>query len=220
MFSQISMKKYYFLLILFFIGFIWSSINPRNYGHWAGEMAAPVVGAVILIVTFKRFRYTIITYSVILLSCYFMFTGAHYTFSRVPVFEWIKEITGQTRNNFDKFGHVFQGIIPVLMVRELFIRKKLVKGYKLISFISFCICMATTSVYELIEYLVCTVFGGNPSTFLGTQGDFWDSQTDMLAAALGGLFVLVFLRKVHDRVIEKEFPGTFISESKTNPPTG
>jgi putative membrane protein len=213
------MKKYYFFLILFFLGFILSSINARNYGHWAGEMAAPVVGAVILIITFKRFRYTTVTYSLILLSCYFMFIGAHYTFSRVPFFEWIKEITGQSRNNFDKFGHIFQGILPVIMVRELFIRKKLVKGYKLISFISFCICMATTSVYELIEYLVCTVFGGNPSTFLGTQGDFWDSQTDMLAAALGGLFVLIFLRKFHDRIIEKEFPGSFDAYQKQTLPS-
>jgi putative membrane protein len=214
------MKKYYILLLLFFSGLVLSSINPRNYWHWVGEVAAPVIGAIILILTFKRFRYTTITYSVILLSCYFMFIGAHYTFARVPVFEWIKELTGGTRNNFDRFGHVFQGIIPVLMCRELFIRKKLVKGYSLISFISFCICMATTSVYELIEFIVCRIAGGNPSTFLGTQGDFWDSHIDMLAAALGGLFVLIFLRKLHDRIIGKEFPGAFASESETGSASG
>jgi putative membrane protein len=101
------------------------------------------------------------------------------------------------------------------MVRELFLRRKLVTGYKLISFISFCICMATTSVYELIEYIVCKIAGGNPATFLGTQGDIWDSQSDMLAAALGGLFVIFILRKLHDRIIEKEFSGTFSPVSET-----
>jgi len=210
------MKKYYFLLLLFFLGMVWSGINPRYYGHWVGEIAAPIVGLIILIATFKKFRFTIITYSVILFSCYLMFVGAHYTFSRVPLFDWIREFLGQERNNFDKFGHFFQGIIPVLMTREVFLRRKIVTGYKWISFISFCICMATASVYELIEYIVCIIAGGDPSTFLGTQSDIWDSQSDMLAAALGGLFILFFLRKVHDRIIEKEFPDTFISKSETN----
>jgi len=209
------MKRYYFILLLFFIGLLWSGINPRNGAHWIGEIAAPVVGMIILTATFKRFRYTIITYYIILISCFMMFVGAHYTFSRVPLFDWISDFLGQDRNNYDKFGHFFQGIIPVLIAREIFLRRKIVIGYKLISFLSFCICMATTSVYELIEYIVCTIAGGNPATFLGTQGDLWDSQTDMLAAALGGLFMLFFLRKLHDRIIEKEFPDTIIPRSKT-----
>lgn len=214
------MKKYYFLLLLFFLGMIISGISPRNYGHWAGEMAAPVIGMIILTLTFKKFRYTLFTYSVILISCYLMFVGAHYTFSRVPLFNWIRDFLGQDRNYYDKFGHFFQGIIPVLIVRELFLRKGTGTGYKMISFISFCICMATASVYELIEYLVCTIAGGNPATFLGTQGDIWDSQSDMLAAALGGLFIIFVLRKTHDRIIENEFPGTIRSYSKTDSSVG
>jgi putative membrane protein len=211
-----TMKKYYIFLFLFALGLLISAIHPRNYYHWAGEVAAPVTGMVILVSTFKRFRYSVITYSAILFSCFLMFVGAHYTFSRVPLFDWLRDFLGQDRNYYDKFGHFFQGIIPVLMVRELFLRRKNVTGYKLISFISFCICMATTAVYELIEYIVCSLAGGNPSTFLGTQGDIWDSQSDMLAAALGGLFILFVLRKVHDRIIEKEFPGTFVPVSETN----
>jgi len=217
------MKKYYFLMLIFFLGLIWSGINPRNYGHWIGEAAAPIVGLIILISTFNKFRYTVFTYSFILLSCWLMFIGAHYTFSRVPLFDWIRDYFGQDRNNFDKLGHFVQGIIPVLLSRELFLRRKIVSGYKLISFLSFCIVMATTSVYELIEYLVCIIANGNPKTFLGTQGDIWDTESDMLSAALGGLFLLFFLRKIHDRIIEKEFPGTFEnfrkSVSKTNAST-
>lgn len=209
------MKKYYFLLFLFFLGLLISGISPRNYTHWAGEIAAPVIGMIILVTTFKRFRYSTITYIAILVSCYLMFIGAHYTFSRVPLFNWIRDYFGLSRNYYDKLGHFFQGIIPVIMARELFIRKRLVKGDKLISFIAFCICMATTSVYEIIEYIVCAGAGGNPATFLGTQGDIWDSQSDMLAAALGGLFMIFVLKKLHDRIIEKEFPGTFEEYSKT-----
>lgn len=203
------MKKYYILLAIFFIGLIWSGIHPRNYGHWIGEAAAPLVGLVILALTFRKFRYTTMTYSVILMSCLLMFIGAHYTFSRVPLFDWLREVLGHDRNNFDKFGHFIQGIIPVLVARELFIRRLILRDYRWVSFISFCICMATTSVYELIEYIACSLAGKNPVTFLGTQGDVWDSQTDMLAAALGGLVMLLILRKAHDRIMEREFPGTF-----------
>ena len=190
---------------------MWSGINPRNYGHWLGEVSPALAGLAILIFTFNKFRFTFFTYSFILLSCYFLFIGAHYTFSRVPLFDWIKEYFGSSRNNFDKLGHVLQGIVPVIISRELFIRKKYVKGENLISFISFCICMATAAVYELIEYIAFLIAGNNASAFLGTQGDIWDSQTDMLAAAIGGLLTLLFLQKMHNKMIEKEFPGTFNS---------
>jgi putative membrane protein len=203
------MKKYYFLLSLFAAGLVWSGIHPYKFWHWIGEVSPAVVGLAILIVTFSKFRFTVFTYTVILLSCYLLFIGAHFSFSRVPFFDWIKESMGHSRNNFDKFGHFIQGIVPVFISREVFIRRKYIEGHKLISFISFCICMATTSVYELIEYIAFMIFGKNASAFLGTQGDFWDSQTDMLAAALGGLMTLLFLRKIHNRMMEKEFPGTF-----------
>jgi putative membrane protein len=203
------MKKYYFLLLLFGLGLIWSGIHPYRYWHWIGEIAPAIVGLVLLILTFRKFRFTIFTYSIILISCYLLFIGAHYTFSKVPFFTVIKDYFGHTRNNFDKLGHFIQGIVPVLISREIFIRRRYITGYKLISFISFCICMATTSVYELIEYIVFLWAGKNPEAFLGMQGDIWDSQTDMLAAALGGLFTLIFLRKIHNLIIEKEFPGTF-----------
>ena len=83
------------------------------------------------------------------------------------------------------------------------------RDYKWISFISFCICMATTSVYEVIEFIACQIAGKNPNTFLGTQGYVWDSQSDMFYAAIGGLIMLLIFRKTHDRIIEKEFPRSF-----------
>jgi len=207
--SPAKMKKYYLLILLFGLGLVWSGIHPYRYWHWIGEVAPAIVGLIILVLTFKRFKFTIFTYSVILISCYLLFIGAHYTFSKVPFFTLIKDYFGHSRNNFDKLGHFIQGILPVIISRELFIRQKYITGNKLISFVSFCICMATTSVYELIEYIVFVFFGKDAAAFLGTQGDFWDSQTDMLAAALGGLFTLIFLREIHNRLIEKEFPGTF-----------
>jgi putative membrane protein len=203
------MKKYTLLLSLFCIGFICSGIMPYNYGIWAGEIFPTVVGLIIIITTFKKFRYTTFTYSAILVACYFMFIGSHYSYAREPLFEWIKNYFGQDRNNYDKLGHFVQGMVPVLISRELFIRKIIIRDAKWISFISFCICLATTSFYEIAEYIVCTSAGADSDSFLGMQGNIWDSQSDMLFAALGGLFIVFFLGNLHDRIIERSFPGTF-----------
>ncbi len=202
------MKNYYLLLSLFCFGFICSGIAPYNYGTWAGEIFPTLIGLIILIATFRKFRYTIFTSSVILVACYLMFIGAHFSYAKEPLFNWIKDYFGQERNNFDKLGHFIQGMVPVLISRELFIRRKIVGDFKWISFISFCICLATTSFYEIAEYIVCAAAGANPDTFLGMQGNIWDSQTDMLFAAFGGLFTVFFLSKLHDRIIEASFPGT------------
>ncbi|HBL77995.1 MAG: hypothetical protein A2W90_01185 [Bacteroidetes bacterium GWF2_42_66] len=198
------MNKYTVLIVLFFAGLIWSGIEPRNYGHWIGEVSPTLIGFAILAATFKKFRFTYFTYLVIILSCYFMFVGGHYTFSRVPLFNWLRDFLGQERNNFDKLGHFIQGVVPVLVSRELFIREKIV-AEKWVSFLSFCICLSTTTVYEIVEYLFCLTAGKNPVTFLGTQGYVWDCQSDMLFAALGGLFVLFTLKGFHNQMMQKEF---------------
>jgi len=203
------MKKYYFLLFLFLLGSFWSGIHPFRFGVWLAEIVTTFIGLIILITTFEKFRFTLFSYIVILISCYFIFIGAHYSFARVPLFNWVRDYFGHERNNFDKIGHFVQGILPVIIGREIFIRQRLIRGYKWVSFLSFCICMATTSVYELVEYFAAMTSKIPPVDFLGTQGYFWDTQTDMLYAALGGLFTLIFLKKTHDRLMEKEFPGTF-----------
>lgn len=215
-------KKYVALLSLFCFGFVISGINPHNFLIWVGEVFPTVIGLIILIATSKKFTYTTFTYSIILIGCYTMFIGAHYSYAREPLFEWFKNQFGLDRNNYDKLGHFVQGIIPVVISRELFIRKIIIRDSRWISFISFCICLATTSFYEIAEYIACVLSGVNPDSFLGMQGFIWDSQSDMLFAALGGLFAIFFMNNLQDRIIERSFPGTFERfshfQSKPNSP--
>lgn len=206
------MKKYYLLIFIFVLVMVWSGIHPRRYDHWVGEAAAPILGFIILAATFNKFRFTYFTYLIILFSCILMFIGAHYTFSRVPGFDWLSLITGQERNNFDKFGHVFQGVVPVLIVRELFFIKQIITKQGWLNFIALNVCLATAAIYEIIEYIACDISGKDPSNFLGTQGYHWDSQTDMLAALIGGLLVVGFLSKAHFKLMKKEFPEDFRNE--------
>jgi putative membrane protein len=210
------MKKYYFLILLCFLALIWSGTSPYRYLLWVGEAAYPIIGSILLITTFKKFRFTFLTYIAILVSFYLMLIGAHYSFARVPLFDTLRDYLGQSRNNFDKVGHFVQGVIPVLVTREIFVRKKIVSNQKWLSFMSLCICMAVTSSYEIIEYLVCWMAGVNLNSFMGAQGDIWDSQKDMLSAVIGGLITIVLLQKTHDRIIEKEFPGTFPKFARIN----
>jgi len=199
---------YSILLSLFFIGLIWSGFHPYNNWAWFGEVLPNLIGLTILIITFPKFRFTVFTYTAILIACWFLFIGAHYTFSRVPYVKEIGVLLGFERNNFDKLGHFIQGVVPVLIARELFIRKKLVQQ-NWIDFLAFCICLSTTAVYEMVEFLTCIIARKQLENFTGTQGYIWDSQTDMLAAVIGGLFTIFFLKKAHNRAIKREYPSDF-----------
>jgi putative membrane protein len=200
------MKKNVTLLVIYSIGLIWSGIRPYNFINWVGEVMPAIVGLILLIITFNKFRFTFLTYSVILISCLLLFIGSHYTFSRVPFLkmEWLMKFE---RNNFDKLGHFFQGIVPGMITWELFLRKGIVKGKKWLLFITFCICMTTAAIYEIIELVVCIIAQKHLETFTGTQGFIWDSQTDMFAAMLGRLFMIFFMKGILNRQIDREFGG-------------
>jgi putative membrane protein len=200
---DLNKTHYLILLSLFFAGLIWSGIHPYNAWPWFGEVVPNLVGITILIITFPKFRFTIFTYTIILIAFWFLFVGAHYTFSRVPYIKEIGSLFGFERNNFDKLGHFIQGVVPVLIARELFTRKKLVQQ-NWIEFLAFCICLSTTAVYEIVEFLTCIIAGKQLENFTGAQGYIWDSQTDMLAAVIGGLFTIFFLKKAHNRAIKRE----------------
>ncbi len=202
------MVRYLVLIMFFTTGLVWSGIAPFNRWHWIGELLPNIVGLLLLWATFKKFRFSYFTYVVITIAFGLMFIGAKYTFSRVPCFFEMTHWMGFERNNFDKVGHFIQGLVPVLISRELFIRKKLV-AKNWVEFLAFNVCMTTAAIYELIEYLVCVVAGKNIESFTGTQGFVWDAQNDMFAAMLGGLFAIFMIRNSHNKMMQKEFPEDF-----------
>src|ERR1700712_5615837 len=122
------MRKYYILIFLFFAGLIGSAIYPHDYFTWILEVFPAILGFIVLLATFKRFRFTYFTYVMILLHCYILFIGGHYTYAQVPAFDWIKDVFHQSRNNYDKVGHFFQGFVPAMIVTELFVRRKVGQG--------------------------------------------------------------------------------------------
>jgi len=197
------MKKYLALLILFVIGFIVSGIQPHDYFTWILEVLPGFVGMVILLLTFKKFQFTYLTYVFILVHCYILFIGGHYTYAQVPLFDWVREVFNQSRNNYDKVGHFAQGFIPAMVVRELFVRLAIVKRGNWVSFLTICVCMTISACYELFEWLVAVMSGQSSEAFLGTQGDVWDTQSDMLFALIGAICMVLFVSKYQDKQIQK-----------------
>lgn len=195
------MKPTKIYLLLFCIGLLLSGIHPKEYFTWLLEVSPAIVGLIVLILTFKTFQFTNFTYLFILIHCYILFLGGHYTYAEVPLFDWIKDVFNHSRNNYDKLGHFAQGFVPAIITRELFIRKNVVSNKNYFNFIIIAICLAISAAYEWIEWWVSIGTGEGGDAFLGTQGYVWDTQSDMLLATIGASCMLLFLTKKHDVAI-------------------
>jgi putative membrane protein len=197
------MKYIYFLLTAFFISLIASIINPKEAFTCFLEVIPAIIGFLILAFTFKKFRFTNFTYTLILIHCIILFIGGHYTYAEVPFFDYIKEVFHQSRNNYDKVGHFAQGLVPAMIIRELFIRKKVISNQSFFNFIIVSICLAISAAYEFIEWFVSIATGDGGDAFLGTQGYVWDTQSDMLFATIGAISGLILFSKIQDKFIQK-----------------
>ncbi len=202
------MKKYWILLLLFFIGLLLSGIKPHDYFTWFLEVLPALIGALLLVFTFKKFTFTYLTYLFILLHCYILFAGGHYTYAEVPLFDWFKEVFNQSRNNYDKLGHFAQGFVPALIIRELLIRKEIIKQKTWLSALTVCVCVSLSAFYEFFEWFVAVFSGESAESFLGTQGYVWDTQSDMLFAMMGALCMVFFVSGFQDKQINllKSYP--------------
>ncbi len=195
-------KLWIFLLIFVAVG-VWSGINPFETGLWFLEAGMCIIGVAILSVTYKRFKFTTVTYTVILIHIIVLFVGAHYSYAKVPLFDWIKELCDSSRNNYDKVGHFMQGFGPAMIARELLIRLDVIRKRSWIPFLVVSICLAISAFYELIEWWVAALSNDGAEDFLGMQGYEWDTQSDMLCAMIGAITMLVLFSRIQDKQIKK-----------------
>lgn len=160
----------------------------------------PVLIAIpVLWLTHRRFPLTTLVYVGIFLHAVVLMIGGEYTYARVPLGFQIAELFGLERNPYDKIGHFLQGFVPALIAREILIRGEFVRGRRMLAFIVICIVLAISASYELIEWGVALMFGQGAIEFLGTQGDPWDTQSDMFLALIGAVSALALLSRLHDR---------------------
>lgn len=188
---------------------VWSWIAPHDRLTWWLEAGPVCVAAVLLVVLRKRFPLSTLLLVLAWLHCVLLLVGAHYTYALVPAFDWLRDLTGGTRNNYDKLGHFVQGFVPAILAREILLRTSPLRDRgdgrpsRWLAFLVVSVCVAFSAVYELAEWIASEVSGEAADSFLGTQGYVWDTQSDMAFAVVGAVCALAMLSRLHDRSLAK-----------------
>ncbi len=178
---------------------VWSAIEPFDRLTWWLEIAPILVAAPILLLSARRFPLTPLLCVLIALHAVVLIVGGHWTYARVPFGFWMQDVLGFERNPYDRLGHLFQGFAPAIIARELLLRTSPLRQGGWLRFLVICSCLALSAVYELFEWAAAVIAGSAAIDFLGTQGDLWDTQWDMLLAGMGAALALLFLSRLHDR---------------------
>jgi putative membrane protein len=191
------------LLLAVTVVIVWSGWRPYDRFTWWLEASPAIAGIAILVATYRRFRLTTLCYVLIALHMCVLCVGGHYTYARVPAFDWLRNIFDWDRNHYDRLGHLMQGLVPAIIAREVLIRLDVIRQTRWLPFLIVSICMAISAFYELLEWWAALISGSAADDFLGGQGDVWDTQSDMCLALIGATSALLFLSYFHDRELRK-----------------
>ncbi|HGE6720504.1 TPA: DUF2238 domain-containing protein [Serratia marcescens] len=191
------------ITLLLLAALIHSGIGPYDRTTWLMEVAPVLIVLPLLWLTHRRYPLTPLLYTLIFFHALILIFGGMYSYARVPLGFEVQQWLDLGRNPYDKLGHFFQGLVPALVAREILLRGGYVQGRKMLGFVVCCIALAISAVYELIEWWAALALGQGADEFLGTQGDPWDTQSDMFCALLGALCGLLLFAGWQDRQIRR-----------------
>jgi len=180
-----------------------SSVSPFDRTTWWLEVAPVLIALPVLWATRTRFPLTPLLYACIGFHALVLILGGTYSYARVPLGFELQSWLDLSRNPYDKIGHFTQGFVPALVAREILLRGGYVQGRKMLAFVVLCVVLAISATYELIEWAAALALGQGADEFLGTQGDPWDTQSDMAFALLGGVVALFTLSRWQDSQIAR-----------------
>jgi len=175
-----------------------SGIRPFDRTTWLLEVFPIFIALPLLWATYRRFPLTTLVYILIFLHAIVLMIGGNYSYARVPLGFQIADLLHLSRNPYDKIGHFFQGFVPALVIREILVRGEYVRGRRMLGFLIVCVVLSISASYELVEWAAAVALGQGADEFLGTQGDPWDTQSDMLFALIGGVTAIMLLSQFHD----------------------
>jgi putative membrane protein len=181
-----------------------SAWQPFDRLTWLMETLPVMLALPLMWATHRRFPLTPLLTVLIFVHCLVLILGGAYTYARVPLGFDLQELFKLSRNPYDKIGHFMQGFVPALAARELFIRHSVINGKTWLAFLVVCVVMTVSAVYELIEWAAALIMGQGADEFLGTQGDVWDTQSDMFLALIGACACLILLTKWHNRQLSSK----------------
>ncbi|HHQ4572774.1 DUF2238 domain-containing protein [Aeromonas allosaccharophila] len=176
-----------------------SGWQPYDRATWLMEVAPVIITIPLLLLTHRTFPLTSLLYLCIFLHAMVLMLGGAYTYARVPLGFELQQWLELGRNPYDKIGHFFQGFVPALACREILLRGGYVQGGRMLAFLVVCVVLAISATYEFIEWGAALALGQGADEFLGTQGDPWDTQSDMFFALIGAVAAQLLLSRLHDR---------------------
>ena len=172
---------------------------PAGRTSWALEVGPGWIEIAVLAVLYRRLPLSHLVYATVFVHTLLLIYGGYYTYALTPLGNWAKEAFGLARNHYDRVGHVALGVFPVLLVRELLLRSSPLQRGKWLAFLSVSVVFAFAAFWELLEWWTTLIVASDVGqAFLGSQGDVWDAQWDMLLALVGALLSLLVLSRLHD----------------------
>jgi putative membrane protein len=190
-------------LVLVSAALIVSVINPFDSLTWSLEVAPVFIAVVMLFATRRRFPLTPFAYRLIFVHALILILGGHYSYARVPIGFWIQDVFDLSRNHYDRIGHIAQGFVPAIVIREYLVRTTTLRSGGHLLFLTTSVALAFSAVYEMIEWWTAVLIEEGATEFLGTQGDVWDTQWDMFLCLCGALVAQLLFSGVHNRQIER-----------------
>lgn len=191
------------LLIVYLAVLIWSAIQPYERQAWVLLSIPAMLIVSVLVLTYKKFTFSTMVYVVVLFHTIILLVGAHYTYTRNPLFDLIMEEFNLKRNYYDRVGHFAQGFVPAFITKELLVRGGYIKRSKMMYLIVIAMCLGFSAAYELIEFGTAKALGMPVEYIMGIQGDYFDSVWDMFFALTGASISVFIFGPLHDRCMAK-----------------
>jgi putative membrane protein len=206
--DQISTREPALLLTIVTLLLVGSGIDPvADRLIWFLETFPVMLGMLLVILSRRSFPLTLLLYRLLALHALILIFGGYYTYAENPLFNWLQEALDLARNHYDRVGHLAQGFIPAILAREILLRRSPLKRGGWLFLVVTSICLAFSAFYEMIEWWVALLSEEAAESFLGTQGDNWDTQWDMFLCLIGAILSQLLLARVHDRQL-KRLPDT------------
>ena len=192
-------KFAYGLLIFLCLALFISAIGAHDMLTWFMEVVWVFIGIPLVVWRWKKFPLTTLLCVALVFHALVLIYGGHYTYAETPIGLWARDTFDLGRNHYDRFGHLMQGFVPAILVRELLLRTSPLKRGVWLKVLVTCGCLAFSAFFEMIEWWAALIWGGDADAFLATQGDVWDTQWDMFLALCGAILSQLLLSRLHDR---------------------
>ncbi len=192
-------------LFIFIVAFIVGAYKPLYPQDWLLESILGVIAVILLICTYKKFRFSNTAYTLILIFLLLQIIGSHYTYSETPIGFWIKDLFDLSRNHYDRLIHFLFGLLLYLPMLEIWVKLSLNKSKTWTNYaVPVFVLIAFGGIFEVIEWIVAIIVSPELGiAYLGSQGDIWDAQKDITVKILGSLMAMIYFYSKNKKEIQK-----------------